>query len=113
MNVVLFALDQFIITVAVPQIVSDFNSLDKIEWLNTAFFIPCAGAILVYTQIMTVIPPRWVYLAAVVIFEAGSAICVSSELWSVCSTIQGAAQSMNMLIVGRAVAGLGGAGMWK
>jgi hypothetical protein len=28
-NVVLFALDQFIITVAVPQIVSEFNALDQ------------------------------------------------------------------------------------
>lgn len=31
LNVVLFALDQFIIVVAVPQIVSEFHSLDKGE----------------------------------------------------------------------------------
>ncbi|KAK4688498.1 hypothetical protein P7C73_g1604, partial [Tremellales sp. Uapishka_1] len=98
LNVMLFALDQFIITVAVPQIVSEFDALDQVEWLNTAFFIPCAGAILVFTQIMTVASPRWVYIASIVIFEAGSA---------------GAAHSMDMLIVGRAIAGLGGAGMWN
>lgn len=79
MNVVLFALDQFIITVAVPQIVSEFHALSKVQWLNTAFFIPCAGTILVYTQIMTVASPKWVYLAAVGIFEAGSAVCVSGH----------------------------------
>jgi hypothetical protein len=65
---------------------------------NTAhsFFIPCAGAILIYTQvsiqihsyppypclsahqIMTIASPRWTYLAAVLIFEIGSAICVST-----------------------------------
>jgi MFS family permease len=72
----LFALDQFIITVAVPQIVSEFQALDRVEWLNTAFFIPCAGTILVYTQIMTVVPPKWTYLVCIVIFEAGSTICV-------------------------------------
>ncbi|WVQ81541.1 hypothetical protein IAT38_003665 [Cryptococcus sp. DSM 104549] len=100
LNVILFALDQFIITAAVPQIVSQFHSLDKMECLNTAFFIPCAGAILVYTQIMTVADPRWTYIASIVIFEAGSAVC-------------GAAGSMDVLIVGRAIAGLGGAGMWN
>lgn len=100
LNVILFALDQFIITVSVPQIVDEFQSLSQIEWLNTAFFIPCAGGILIYSQIMTVFSPRWVYLSAVVVFEVGSAVC-------------GAARSMEMLIVGRAIAGLGGAGMWK
>jgi MFS family permease len=97
---VLFALDQFIITVSVPQIVDEFQALSRIEWLNTAFFIPCAGGILIYSQIMTVFSPRWVYLFAVLGFEIGSALC-------------GAAGSMNMLIAGRAMAGLGGAGMWK
>ncbi|RXK37133.1 hypothetical protein M231_05584 [Tremella mesenterica] len=99
-NVLTFGLDAFIIVVAVPRIVSQFDSLDKVEWLNTAFFIPCAGCILIYSQIMTVFSPKWIYLGAVVVFEIGSAIC-------------GAAQSMNMLIVGRAVAGLGGAGLWN
>jgi MFS family permease len=37
---------------------------------------------------------KWLYIAAVVIFEAGSAVC-------------GAAPNMNALIVGRAVAGIG------
>ncbi|KAL7421215.1 hypothetical protein Q5752_004100 [Cryptotrichosporon argae] len=99
-NIICFALDQFILTVAVPQIVSQFNSLDKLEWLNTAFFIPCAGAILIYSQIMTVFSPKWCYIAATAIFEAGCVVC-------------GAASSMNMLIVGRAIAGLGGAGIWN
>lgn len=49
---------------------------------------------------MSIFSPKWVYVAAVVIFEVGCAVA-------------GAAQNMNMLIVGRAIAGLGGAGMWK
>ncbi|WWD21042.1 hypothetical protein CI109_105523 [Kwoniella shandongensis] len=100
LNTVLFALDQFIIVVAVPDIVSEFGALDKVEWLNTAFFIPCAGFILWYTQIMTIVSPRYIYLASILTFEAGCAVC-------------GAATSMNMLIIGRAVAGLGGAGMYN
>ncbi|OCF72452.1 hypothetical protein I204_06831 [Kwoniella mangroviensis CBS 8886] len=100
LNVMIFGLDQFIITVAVPEIVTRFESLEQVEWLNTAFFIPCAGCILIFSQIMTIASPRWTYMASLAIFEAGTAIC-------------GAANSMTMLIVGRAVAGLGGAGMWN
>ncbi|KAJ1557662.1 hypothetical protein HK405_015462, partial [Cladochytrium tenue] len=41
---------------------------------------------------------KWVFVVALVIFEAGSAVC-------------GASQSMDMLIVGRALAGVGGGGI--
>ena len=43
--------------------------------------------------------PKWLYIYCVLGFEVGSAVC-------------GAAPSMNALIVGRAVAGLSGAGMY-
>lgn len=41
---------------------------------------------------------KWTYITAIVLFEIGSAIC-------------GAAPTMNTIIVGRVIAGLGGAGM--
>lgn len=43
--------------------------------------------------------PKWLYIICVAGFEVGSAVC-------------GAAPSMNALIIGRAVAGLAGAGMY-
>lgn len=42
---------------------------------------------------------KWLYLASIILFEVGSAVC-------------GAAPSMNAMIVGRVVAGVGGAGMY-
>ncbi|KAK1922389.1 hypothetical protein DB88DRAFT_511917 [Papiliotrema laurentii] len=42
LNPVLFALDAFIVTVSVPQIFSTFGAPNKIECLNTPFFVPCA-----------------------------------------------------------------------
>jgi len=42
---------------------------------------------------------KWVYILCVVVFELGSTLC-------------GAAPSMNALLVGRALAGLGGGGMY-
>lgn len=43
--------------------------------------------------------PKWVYVLCVATFEIGSTIC-------------GAAPNMNALIIGRALAGLGGGGMY-
>ncbi|WVF65704.1 hypothetical protein IAT40_000435 [Kwoniella sp. CBS 6097] len=117
LNVMLFGLDQFIISVAVPQIVTQFDSLhqsltQRKSMMPSAlqrpldandgnsFFIPCAGCILVFSQIMTIASPRWTYLTSLLVFNIGCAIC-------------GAANSMNVLIAGRAIAGLGGAGMWN
>jgi MFS family permease len=42
---------------------------------------------------------KWLYILSVVIFEAGSAMC-------------GAAPSMNALIIGRMIAGLGAVGIY-
>jgi MFS family permease len=42
---------------------------------------------------------KWMFISSMVVFEAGSALC-------------GAAPDMNALIVGRAIAGLGGTGIF-
>lgn len=42
---------------------------------------------------------KWVYVMSIIIFETGSAIC-------------GGAPNMDALIVGRAIAGIGGAGQY-
>lgn len=54
--------------------------------------------ILNYRDVDMLIPTQWTFLAFFVIFELGSVLC-------------GAAQSSAMLIVGRAVAGIGASGL--
>ncbi|VUC24952.1 unnamed protein product [Clonostachys rosea] len=96
--ILLTMLDISIIGTAVPQITSDFHSLEDISWYSGAYqlasatFQPLTGKIYTYFSI------KWTLLVFVLIFEVGSAIC-------------GAAQTSPMLIVGRAVAGLGCSGL--
>jgi MFS family permease len=54
---------------------------------------------LTYGQILTIATSKWVYLICIIIFEIGSLIC-------------GLAQSMSVLIFGRAVQGVGGSGIF-
>ncbi|ELR03674.1 hypothetical protein GMDG_06317 [Pseudogymnoascus destructans 20631-21] len=94
----LVMLDSSIISTAIPQITDDFDSVLDIGWYGSAYqlassaFVPLAG------KIYTFFPTKWSFLVFFAIFEMGSALC-------------GAAQSSPMLIVGRAIAGLGGSGL--
>ncbi|ODN78959.1 hypothetical protein L202_04475 [Cryptococcus amylolentus CBS 6039] len=97
--VFMFALDQSIVSTAIPVIVSDFNAFDQVSWIITGYFLTQCGLILLVGQMLTVIKAKWMLLGAVFFFELGSLIC-------------GVAKDMNTLIGGRAVQGIGASGMF-
>lgn len=82
-----------------PHIVNDLGEIDKLPWLGAAFVLPAAALQLPWTKAYGLANLKWLYIAHVVLFEAGSALA-------------GGAPTMNAMIVGRAIAGIGGAGMY-
>ncbi|KAI9342832.1 major facilitator superfamily domain-containing protein [Obelidium mucronatum] len=98
--VFLAALDQTIVAVALQAIASEFSSLDQINWIATAYFLTATAFIPVYGQLADIFGRKSVFLLAIGIFEVGSLLC-------------GVANSMNMLITARAIAGLGGSGIFS
>lgn len=90
----LVALDRLIIATAIPAITNHFNSLNDVGWYASAYLLTMSGFQLFFGRLYTFYNPKWVYLIGISIFELGSLIC-------------GVAQSSSMLIVGRAIAGLG------
>eukprot|EP00842_Homolaphlyctis_polyrhiza_P006159 jgi/Hompol1/6544/HPOL_003564-RA len=98
--VFLASLDQTIVAVAIPAVAKDFQSLEEIAWIGTAFFLSSTAFIPSYGKFADIFGRKPVFLAAVFIFEIGSIMC-------------GASTSMKMLIVSRAVAGLGGGGIFS
>jgi len=96
---ILVTLDQTIVATATPVIASHFSSFDEVAWIPGAYFLTEAGFILITGQLLTVIPGKTVYIIAVALFELGSLICAVS-------------QTMPTLIVGRAIAGVGGAAIF-
>ncbi|QIW94720.1 hypothetical protein AMS68_000238 [Peltaster fructicola] len=94
----LVALDRTIIATAIPQITNEFNSLGDIGWYGSAFMITACSFQLFIGRIYTFYTPKYIFLAIILIFEIGSAIC-------------GAAPSSTAFIVGRAIAGVGSAGI--
>ncbi|KAI9756580.1 MAG: hypothetical protein M1815_003296 [Lichina confinis] len=95
----LFALDNTIVADVQPQIVARFASIEKLPWLSVAFLLGAVATNLIWGKIYGQFNAKWMYIISFFLFEVGSAVC-------------GAAPSMDALIIGRAIAGWGGAGMY-
>ncbi|KAK3373155.1 major facilitator superfamily domain-containing protein [Lasiosphaeria ovina] len=100
LSVFLMALDNSIIATAIPRITDQFHSLEDVGWYGSAYLLTTAALQLQFGKFYTILSIKWTFLSAIGFFELGSLLC-------------GAAQSSTMLIVGRAVAGLGAAGIYS
>jgi MFS family permease len=89
------ALDQTIVSISIPSIVTDFQSVSGITWIGIAYFLTGIPFIPTYGKLSDILGRKHAYSVAIGLFELGSLIC-------------GLAPSMVVLIIGRAVAGLGG-----
>lgn len=87
-----------IIATAIPKITDEFGSLNDVGWYASAFLLSGSAPILLFGKIYTFYSPKWLLLSAMGLFEIGN-------------LISGLAPSSNTLIVGRAVSGLGSAGI--
>ncbi len=94
----LSALDQTVVTTALPTLVSDLGGLDRISWVVTGYLIAATVATPVCGRLGDLYGRRPVLVASLLVFVAGSAAC-------------GAATSMAWLIVFRVAQGLGGGGL--
>ncbi|KAK4168190.1 major facilitator superfamily domain-containing protein [Cladorrhinum sp. PSN259] len=100
LSIVMFLvlLDSSIIGTATPEITSHFRSLGDVGWYGSAFQLASAAVQPLTGKIYATLDQKWTFIWFFAIFEVGSLLC-------------GVATSSNMLIIGRAVAGLGVAGL--
>ncbi|KAK8152844.1 major facilitator superfamily domain-containing protein [Phyllosticta citrichinensis] len=98
-GIFLVALDRTIVGVAIPRITDEFHSLGDVGWYGSAYMLTACSIQLVIGKLYTFYNPKWVYLINLLLFTIGSAVC-------------GAAPNSIAFILGRAIAGLGSAGMF-
>ncbi|KAF4540686.1 MFS toxin efflux pump [Lasiodiplodia theobromae] len=91
-------LDRTILATAVPKITNEFNSLEDVAWYGSSFALTTCCFQLIFGKLFAEFKTLWVYLAALGIFEVGSIVCA-------------AAPNSVALIIGRAVTGVGCAGV--
>jgi len=77
----------------------DLGEIEKLPWVGVGFPLASVASILLLSKMNETFQIKWIIIGSLILFEAGSALC-------------GAAPNMNALIIGRVIAGLGGAGAY-
>ncbi len=95
----LAALDQTIVSTALPTIVADLGGLEHLSWVVTAYILASTIVAPLYGKLGDLYGRRAMVFVSVTMFLIGSILC-------------GAAQSMQFLIGARALQGLGGGGLF-
>jgi EmrB/QacA subfamily drug resistance transporter len=98
LGLLLAALDQTIVSTALPTIVSDLGGLEHLSWVVTAYLLASTAATPLWGKLGDQYGRKRLFQTAIVIFLVGSALC-------------GMARNMGELIGFRALQGLGGGGL--
>lgn len=98
LGMLLAALDQTIVSTALPTIVSDLGGLEHLSWVVTAYLLASTAATPLWGKLGDQYGRKRLFQIAIVIFLVGSALC-------------GMAQDMAQLIAFRAIQGVGGGGL--
>jgi len=96
--VIIITLDASILATAIPKITDHFHTIADIGWYAAAYMITNASCQPLTGKVYTYFSLKHAFLVFVGLFELGSLICA-------------VAQSSTMLVVGRAVAGIGASGL--
>ncbi|MGC1550614.1 MAG: MDR family MFS transporter [Rhodanobacter sp.] len=94
----LAALDQTIVSTALPTIVGELGGLESLSWVVTAYLLSSTIVVPLYGKFGDLFGRKIVLQAAIILFLLGSVLC-------------GLAQNMVELILMRALQGLGGGGL--
>ena len=94
----LAALDQTIVSTALPIIANDLHGLSHLSWVATAYLLSSAIATPIYGKISDQFGRKKIFQSAIIIFLVGSALC-------------GLSRNMDQLIFFRALQGIGGGGL--
>ncbi|MBC7581932.1 MFS transporter [Aeromicrobium sp.] len=94
----LAALDQTIVSTALPTIANELDGFSKYSWVATAYLLASAVSTPIYGKISDMFGRKKILQIAITIFLIGSVLC-------------GVAQSMNQLIFFRGLQGLGAGGL--
>jgi len=98
LGMVLASLDETIVATALPRIVGDLHGLAHLSWVVTAYLLASTLTVPLYGKLSDIFGRKGLFLVAISIFLAGSAL-------------SGLSQSMTQLIIFRGIQGLGAGGV--
>jgi EmrB/QacA subfamily drug resistance transporter len=97
-GMLLAALDQTIVSTALPTIVGEFGGLEHLSWVVTAYLLTSTAATPIFGKVSDLYGRRRIFQFAILTFLVGSVLA-------------GLSQNMGQLIAFRAIQGVGGGGL--
>jgi EmrB/QacA subfamily drug resistance transporter len=97
-GMLLAALDQTVLSTALPTIVGELSGLERLSWVVTSYLLTSTVSVPLYGKLSDLYGRKHLFQLAIGIFVVGS-------------LLSGLAQTMTMLIVFRGVQGLGAGGI--
>ncbi|KAL7953316.1 major facilitator superfamily domain-containing protein [Trichoderma compactum] len=95
----LYGLDTTIAADVQGSVVEALGHIEQLAWIGAGFPLGSVAVIIPLTASFTNFNLKWTFVVTVIIFEVGSVLC-------------GAAPNMNVMIIGRVIAGMGGTGIY-
>jgi EmrB/QacA subfamily drug resistance transporter len=105
----LSSLDQTIVGVAMPRIVSELHGLSLIAWLSTAYMLTSTVFVPIYGKLSDLYGRKAILVFGICVFLLGSWLCGLSGEFGDLPLLGG---GMTQLILFRAVQGIGGAALF-
>ena len=91
----LAALDQTVVSTAMPRIIADLGGFDRFTWVTTSYLVASTTAVPIVGRLSDLYGRKTFFLGGIIVFLVGSVLA-------------GASQTMNQLIFFRAIQGIGG-----
>ncbi len=101
----LSALDQTIVSTAMPRIIEQLHGMNMYAWVTTAYLLTSTVAVPIYGKLSDLYGRKPILVFGVLLFLAGSALCGLSGEFGDLPVIGG---GMMQLVICRAIQGLGG-----
>ncbi len=95
LGIIISAMDNTIVSTAMGTIISELGGMDKFIWVSSAYLIASVAGMPVYGKLSDMYGRKFFFITGLFLFITGSALC-------------GLSQSMDQLIIFRAIQGLGG-----
>ncbi|KAB5560109.1 major facilitator superfamily domain-containing protein, partial [Coniochaeta sp. 2T2.1] len=95
----LYSLDNTVVANVQPKVVETFKHVDLVPWLGVSFALASAATTLPWSKAYGTFSAKKLYIGSTALFMGASALC-------------GGAPNINAFIIGRALAGIGGCGMY-
>ena len=95
----LAALDQTVVSTALPRIAADLHGFSQLSWIVTAYLLTSTATVPIYGKLSDLYGRRLLFVISITIFLAGSVLCA-------------VATSMTELTIARGVQGIGAGGLF-